>query len=69
MLNPEGHVFVDGSLGRARAPEVAGKVKTGTVVRVVGLDDRLTLEVAVDDDGGGGDEVGEPDGAAPAGVG
>jgi len=69
MLNPEGHVFVDGSLWRARAPEAAGKVKTGTVVRVVGLDDRLTLEVTLDDGGGGGgDQLDAPDGAAPAGV-
>lgn len=45
MLNPEGHVFVGGHLWRAKAPEEAGKVKTGTQVRVIGLDDRLTLEV------------------------
>lgn len=49
MLNPEGHVFVDGALWRARAPEGAGKVKNGTIVRIVGLDDRLTLEVELDD--------------------
>jgi membrane-bound serine protease (ClpP class) len=36
MLNPEGHVFVDGALWRARAPDAAGKVRTGTQVRVVG---------------------------------
>lgn len=51
MLNPEGHVFVGGNLWRARAPDDAGKVKTGTAVRVVGLDDRLTLEVAPTADG------------------
>ena len=45
MLNPEGHVFAAGNLWRAKAPEAAGKVKTGTRVRVVGLDDRLTLQV------------------------
>lgn len=45
MLNPEGHVFVGGGLWRARAPEEAGRVKTGTPVQVVGLDDRLTLQV------------------------
>jgi membrane-bound serine protease (ClpP class) len=45
MLNPEGHVFVGGNLWRAKAPDEAGRVKTGTSVRVVGLDDRLTLEV------------------------
>lgn len=45
MLNPEGHVFVNGALWRARAPDEAGKVKTGTHVRVTGLNDRLTLDV------------------------
>lgn len=50
MLNPEGHVFVGGHLWRAKAPDEAGKVKTGTPVRVVGLDDRLTLEVELVDD-------------------
>lgn len=50
MLNPEGHVFVGGHLWRAKAPDEAGKVKTGTPVRVVGLDDRLTLEVEPADD-------------------
>lgn len=49
MLNPEGHVFVGGHLWRAKAPDEAGKVKTGTPVRVVGLDDRLTLEVELAD--------------------
>jgi membrane-bound serine protease (ClpP class) len=45
MLNPEGHVFIAGALWRARAPEQAGRVKSGTRVRVVRLDDTLTLEV------------------------
>jgi membrane-bound serine protease (ClpP class) len=45
VLNPEGHVFVEGALWRGRAPEAAGKVRTGTQVRVVRLDDNLTLEV------------------------
>lgn len=49
MLNPEGHVFVDGALWRARAPDAAGKVKNGTAVRVVGLNDRLTLDVELVD--------------------
>lgn len=46
MLNPEGHVFVGGALWRARAPDEAGRVKAGTPVRVLGLSDTLTLEVA-----------------------
>ena len=46
MLNPEGHVFVGGALWRARAPDAAGKVRTGTKVRVLGVDsERLTLDV------------------------
>lgn len=49
MLNPEGHVFVNGALWRARAPDEAGKVKTGTEVRVTGLNDRLTLDVELVD--------------------
>ena len=47
MLNPEGHIFVNGALWRARAPEHLGKVKTGTKVRVLGVNDRLTLDVEV----------------------
>ena len=50
MLNPEGHVFVDGALWRARAPEAAGKVRTGSTVRVVGTSDGLTLDVELLDD-------------------
>ncbi len=42
MLNPAGHVFVDGALWRARAPEGVGKVKTGTQVRVTGVDHEAT---------------------------
>ena len=49
MLNPEGHVFVKGQLWRARAPEAAGRVSTGTVVVIVGLNDQLTLDVQLDD--------------------
>jgi membrane-bound serine protease (ClpP class) len=45
ILNPEGHVFVSGALWRARAPDEAGPVRTGTRVRVVGLADGLTLYV------------------------
>ena len=47
VLNPEGHIFVNGALWRARAPQAAGKVSTGTKVRVVGLNDRLTLDVEI----------------------
>lgn len=47
MLNPEGHVFVRGGLWRARAPSAAGKVRTGTAVRVLGVNDQLTLDVEI----------------------
>jgi membrane-bound serine protease (ClpP class) len=49
VLNPEGHVFVDGALWRARAPDDAGKVRTGTAVRVVGVEEH-TLQVELADD-------------------
>ncbi len=45
VLNPEGHVYVRGALWRARAPEEAGRVRTGSAVRVLGVNDALTLEV------------------------
>ena len=47
VLNPEGHVYVGGALWRARAPEEAGRVRTGSKVKVLGLNDRLTLDVEV----------------------
>jgi membrane-bound serine protease (ClpP class) len=65
MLNPEGHVFVGGALWRARAPDDAGKVKAGTRVRVLGLGDKLTLDVVpiVED---GEETAAEP--ASPSGT-
>lgn len=49
-LNPEGHIFVGGALWRARAPEESGRLQTGTKVRVLGLNDKLTLDVALVED-------------------
>ena len=49
-LGPEGHIFVGGALWRARAPEHEGKVRIGTKVRVLGLNDSLTLDVEVVED-------------------
>lgn len=49
MLNPEGHIWVGGALWRARAPAEAGRVATGTRVRVLGLRDVATLDVEVVD--------------------
>jgi membrane-bound serine protease (ClpP class) len=45
MLNPQGHVFVDGVLWRAQAPESAGQIRTGTAVLVTGVADDMTLMV------------------------
>ncbi|HUH06826.1 MAG TPA: NfeD family protein [Egibacteraceae bacterium] len=45
VLNPEGHVFVGGALWRARADDGAGRIRTGTAVRVTDLDDSGTLLV------------------------
>jgi membrane-bound serine protease (ClpP class) len=45
-LNPEGHVFVGGALWRARAPQSTDRLRPGTRVRVIGLNDKLTLDVA-----------------------
>jgi membrane-bound serine protease (ClpP class) len=49
-LNPGGHIFVDGALWRARAPEEAGKVRTGVRVRVLGLNDDQSLDVELVDE-------------------
>jgi membrane-bound serine protease (ClpP class) len=45
MLNPEGHVFIDGALWRARAlgTDASGGVKVGTAVRVHAVDGPVIL--------------------------
>ncbi|MBW3605589.1 MAG: hypothetical protein KY460_11925 [Actinobacteria bacterium] len=45
VLNPQGHVFVDGALWRAQASDDVRQVRTGTAVRVTGAADELTLLV------------------------
>lgn len=65
MLNPEGHVFVAGALWRARAPEAEGRVTTGTKVRVLGLNDRLTLDVEVLDEAAALGAASQAEGAEP----
>ncbi len=45
VLNPQGHVFVGGTLWRAQAPDELGPIRTGTEVRVTGRADELTLRV------------------------
>ena len=52
VLNPEGHVFIDGALWRARAVDVDGDaavaVRVGTAVRVQDVDGPVILVGAVD---------------------
>jgi membrane-bound serine protease (ClpP class) len=44
-MNPEGHVFVAGALWRARWDgEPRGRIRTGTRVRILGLDDTTLLD-------------------------
>lgn len=43
VLNPEGHVYVDGALWRARWVGEAKRAKVGTPVRVTGTDGALVL--------------------------
>ncbi|MPZ71728.1 MAG: hypothetical protein GEU74_00625 [Nitriliruptorales bacterium] len=47
VLNPEGRIFVNGALWRGRVPEDAGRVKAGTRVRVLGVDEHMTLQVEI----------------------
>jgi len=47
ILNPQGHVLVEGALWRARAEGWEGPVSAGTRVRVTGVDEEaLVLDVA-----------------------
>jgi len=48
VLNPEGHVFADGALWRARWVDEAHAARVGTVVKVVAVDGPLVLVDAVD---------------------
>ncbi|MDX1509907.1 MAG: NfeD family protein [Nitriliruptorales bacterium] len=48
VLNPEGHVFADGALWRARWSDEAHAAPVGTVVKVVAVDGPLVLVDAVD---------------------
>jgi len=61
MLNPEGHVYIDGALWRARvdgAADASAGVRVGTVVRVHGVDGAVILVGALD-----GADRAEPAGA------
>ena len=48
MLNPEGHVFIDGALWRARAEDGSDVVRVGTQVRVRGFDGPVILVATAD---------------------
>jgi len=43
VLNPEGHVYIDGALWRARWTGETKRVKVGTPVTVHGVDGALVL--------------------------
>ncbi len=48
VLNPEGHVYIDGALWRARWTGEAKRAKVGTPVRVHGVDGAVVLVEAFD---------------------
>jgi membrane-bound serine protease (ClpP class) len=51
VLNPEGHVYIDGALWRARWIGDAKRAKVGTPVRVTGVDGAVVLVDAFDPQG------------------
>jgi membrane-bound serine protease (ClpP class) len=65
VLNPEGHVYIDGALWRARWTGESRRVKVGTPVQVHGVDGPLVLVEAFDGAGEGARE-GVAGGTAPA---
>ena len=68
VLNPEGHVYIDGALWRARWTGDAKRAKVGTPVRVHDVDGAVVLvepyEPATAGAGSGGDEDGANSGGA-----
>ena len=64
VLNPEGHVYIDGALWRARWTGDTKRAKVGTPVRVHGVEGAVVLVEPFDADATDG-PVGEP---APEGV-
>jgi membrane-bound serine protease (ClpP class) len=70
VLNPEGHVYIDGALWRARWTGDAKRAKVGTPVRVHAVEGPVVLVEPFDPQGGGGSDGGEAhDGDAPPDVG
>jgi membrane-bound serine protease (ClpP class) len=64
VLNPEGHVYLDGALWRARWTGETKRAKVGTPVRVHGVDGPVVLVEAFDAAPGGGTTGGARDGAS-----
>ena len=64
VLNPEGHVYIDGALWRARWTGDTKRAKVGTPVRVHGVEGAVVLVEPFDADASDG-PAGEP---APEGV-
>lgn len=63
MLNPEGHVYVDDALWRARWTGEGSRASVGTPIRVHGVDGPVVLVEQFDPENPGG---GTPDGRRPA---
>lgn len=68
VLNPEGHVYVDDALWRARWTGEGKRAKVGTPIRVHGVDGPVVLVDEFDPAGADGDEEPAPTGANPDGT-
>jgi membrane-bound serine protease (ClpP class) len=68
VLNPEGHVYIDGALWRARWTGATKRAKVGTPVRVHGVEGAVVLvEPYEPTEASGGAAVEDVDGGVPAG--
>ena len=67
VLNPEGHVYIDGALWRARWTGDTKRAKVGTPVRVHAVDGAVVLVEPYDPAAGSGDDG--PDGVEVASTG
>lgn len=66
VLNPEGHVYVDDALWRARWTGEGRRAKVGTPIRVHGVDGPVVLVDEFDPTAADGDEEPTPTGASPS---
>ena len=72
VLNPEGHVYIDGALWRARWTGQARRAKVGTPIRVHGVDGPVVLVEPFDPEAAGatsGNGAGRGDASTGEGVG